>query len=242
MMSSWIQAARQRPGRALAALIGAVLLLPVVLIVFYRWLAPPTTTFMLANEQQPVHHRWVDARNISPAVALAVIASEDQKFPDHWGFDFDAMRAALRERGRKSAARGDAHAKLRGASTISQQTAKNLFLWGGHSFIRKGVEAGLTLEMELLWPKRRILEVYLNVAQFGPDVFGVEAAARTYFSKPASQLSTHEAALLAAVLPNPRQLKVQRPSAYVLDRANEIEAQMRNLGSGLLADLRWPRA
>jgi monofunctional biosynthetic peptidoglycan transglycosylase len=121
-------------------------------------------------------------------------------------------------------------AKLRGASTITQQTAKNVFLWSGRSWVRKGLEAWFTLLLELLWPKQRILEAYLNVAEFGPGVFGVEAAAQTYFGKPAARLGPREAALLAAVLPNPLRLRVDRPSAYVLARQDWILDQMRRLG------------
>lgn len=207
-------------------------LLPALLVPVFRFVPPPTTAFMLFAPLRPVHQDWVPASAIAPAAALAVIASEDQKFPEHWGFDLDAIDAAREH---------NAHSRrVRGASTLSQQTAKNLFLWRGRSYIRKGIEALLTLELELLWPKRRILEVYLNVAQFGPDVYGVEAAAQIYFHRPAAQLSPHQAALLAAVLPNPERLHADRPSAYVLERAGDIEAQMRNLGSEPLRAVRWP--
>lgn len=167
-------------------------------------------------------HEWVDLDRISRPMQLAVIASEDQKFLSHRGFDFDSIENALqdRERGRRT----------RGASTISQQTAKNLFLWPGQSWVRKGIEAYLTALIELLWPKRRILEVYLNVAEFGPGVFGAEAAGQTFYRKSAVQLTTYDAALLAAVLPNPKRFKVALPSLYVRARQRWIMEQMRDLG------------
>ena len=213
-------------GKALLALAAFNLLLVLLL----RWVPPPTTAFMLEADIRPVHQRWVRWALISPAARLAVVASEDQKFPAHHGFDFDAIDKAMLHNHQR-------HRSLHGASTISQQTAKNLFLWSGRSYVRKGLEAGFTVLLETLWPKRRILEVYLNVVRFGPDVYGVEEAAERYFGKPASRLSWHEAALLAAVLPNPERLHVDRPSAFVLERADTIERQMRLLGSGYLDDL-----
>jgi monofunctional biosynthetic peptidoglycan transglycosylase len=192
------------------------------LVLLLRGVPPPTSAFMLGNDIHPVHYDWVEWGRISPAARLAVVASEDQKFPEHWGFDFEAIDKALdhNERSRR----------VHGASTISQQTAKNLFLWSGRSYFRKGLEAWFTVLMEGLWPKQRILEVYLNIAQFGPDVFGVEAAAQSTFGKPASRLSTHEAALLAAVLPNPLRFSAGHPSPYVQERAADIEQQMQQLG------------
>jgi monofunctional biosynthetic peptidoglycan transglycosylase len=166
--------------------------------------------------------QWVSLEQISPNAAVAVIASEDQQFPFHAGFDFDSIRDAVRasERGKR----------LRGASTISQQVAKNLFLWPGHSFVRKGLEAYFTVLIETLWPKERILEMYLNVAQFGAGIYGVQAAAETFWHKPARRLGSAEAALLAAVLPNPLRLHAERPSRYVLARREWILGQMRDLG------------
>lgn len=159
---------------------------------------------------------------ISPHIKIAVIASEDQRFPQHFGFDFNALADAYDEY--------RSGGKLRGASTISQQTAKNVFLWTGRSPIRKGLEAWFTLLIELLWPKQRILETYLNVAEFGYGIFGVEAAAQKYFRKSASALTRHEAALLAAVLPNPLRFRVENPSEYVLARRDWILYQMSRLG------------
>ena len=169
------------------------------------------------------HSDWVSMDEISPWMGLAVIAAEDQKFPDHWGFDVSAIEKALAHNERNEN-------RIRGASTLSQQTAKNLFLWDGRSWVRKGLEAGLTLGMETVWSKKRILTVYLNIAEFGDGVFGVEAAAQRYFHKPASRLSLSEAALLAAVLPNPLRFKANAPSGYVRNRQAWIMRQMRQLG------------
>jgi monofunctional biosynthetic peptidoglycan transglycosylase len=175
------------------------------------WLPPATSSFMLQNRKAQsgspvvVEYQWVPRSAISRAAARAVIAAEDQKSFTHAGFDTAPIRAARRD--------GEKGRRLRGASTISQQVAKNLWLWPGRSWLRKGLEAWLTLWVELLWPKERILEVHLNIAQFGPDVFGVEAAARRYFRKSADALTLAEASRLAAVLPNPRRLRASPASA-----------------------------
>ncbi|HHL2561080.1 TPA: monofunctional biosynthetic peptidoglycan transglycosylase [Yersinia enterocolitica] len=169
------------------------------------------------------HSDWVPMDEISPYMALAVMAAEDQKFPEHWGFDVGAIESALAHNQRNQN-------RIRGASTLSQQTAKNLFLWDGRSWVRKGLEVGLTAGIELVWTKRRILTVYLNIAEFGDGIFGVEAAARHFFHKPASKLSASEAALLAAVLPNPLRFKANAPSGYVISRQQWILRQMRQLG------------
>jgi monofunctional biosynthetic peptidoglycan transglycosylase len=163
-------------------------------------------------------YAWVDWDDISPNLALAVIASEDQRFPTHHGVDLGAIRAAIEEE------------SGRGASTISQQVAKNLYLWAGRSWIRKGLEAYLTLWIEALWPKKRILEVYLNVAQFGPTTYGVGAASGQFFRVPPSELTERNAALLAVVLPSPRRMSPARPSAYMEERAAWVQQQMRMLG------------
>lgn len=198
-------------------------------VLILRVVPPFTSAFMLASDAPEVRYDWVAWDKISPNAKLAVVAAEDQKFPEHWGFDFEAIDKALDHNKRSR--------RVRGASTISQQTAKNLFLWSGRSYVRKGLEVGYTVLIEALWPKRRVLEVYLNVAQFGRGIYGVEAAAQAYFRKPASKLSRREAALLAAVLPNPVRLRVDRPSAYVLGRAAHIERQMNALGSRWLHDV-----
>ncbi len=231
------RAARSRPRsrvRRVAFLaLKAVLLIVAVSVVVtlpLRWIRPLTTAISVERRVQSLvegrsYHparQWVGWNRISPYAALAVVAAEDQRFPDHHGFDVEAIQKAL-----------DAHdhgRRLRGASTISQQVAKNLFLWPGRSFVRKGLEAYLTALIELTWPKRRILEVYLNIVEFGDGVFGVEAASQRYFHKPAARLRPDEAALLAAVLPNPARFRVDRPSAYVQERRAWILEQMGQLG------------
>lgn len=195
-----------------------------------RMLNPPFTSFMLARHFEnlassrgavPLAQRWVPLQAISAELALAVIAGEDQRFPAHHGFDFAEVAKALE----------DAEAgSLRGASTLSQQTAKNLFLWSGRSWLRKGLEAWYTFWLEILCGKRRILELYLNIAEFGPDVYGAEAAAQRYFRKPARALNRNEAALLAAVLPAPRTRQVLKPSAEVRARQGWVLRQMAQLG------------
>jgi monofunctional biosynthetic peptidoglycan transglycosylase len=196
-----------------------------------RWIRPPTTAVTVERRLEAwregrayhVARQWARWDGISPQAALAVIAAEDQRFADHHGFDVESIQKAIddhEQRGRR----------LRGASTISQQVAKNLFLWSGRSFVRKGLEAYFTALIELTWPKRRILEVYLNIVEFGDGVFGVEAASQRYFRKPAARLRAEDAALLAAVLPNPIRFRVDRPSAYVEQRRGWIVEQMAQLG------------
>ncbi|MGL4725827.1 MAG: monofunctional biosynthetic peptidoglycan transglycosylase [Scandinavium sp.] len=169
------------------------------------------------------HSDWVSMDEMTPWMGLAVIAAEDQKFPDHWGFDVGAIEKALAHNERNEN-------RIRGASTLSQQTAKNLFLWDGRSWLRKGMEAGLTVGIETVWSKKRILTVYLNIAEFGEGTFGVEAASQRYFHKPASKLTMSEAALLAAVLPNPITFRADAPSGYIRSRQAWILRQMRQLG------------
>ena len=201
-----------------------LVLLTGALIVPWRFVAPPTTAFMLRERLlgsgSRVEYRWVGWSRISREVGIAVVAAEDQKFPSHYGFDIDSItRAVLEKRDR-----------TRGASTITQQVAKNLYLWPGRSWVRKGAEAYLTVWIELVWPKRRILEVYLNIAEFGPGIFGVGAASKSAFGKHPSQLTSREAALLAAVLPNPKRMSAASPSAYVEERADEIQRAVQSLG------------
>ena len=207
----------------------AFLVLSVVAVFVLRWVDPPTSAFMVADRIEslsgpsyPLRHRWTDWERIAGPMKVAVIASEDQTFPEHGGFDFKSIDKALEER--------DRGRRVRGASTISQQVAKNLFLWSGRSWVRKGLEAYFTLLIETLWPKRRILEVYLNVAQFGRGIYGVGAASETFFRKPAARLNSTDAALLAAVLPNPIRLRANAPSRYVRARQQWIMGQMRGLG------------
>jgi len=229
--------APQRGGvaAALLKLLGVVLLawllLTATAVLVLRWLHPLTSAFMVEarvaawQARERGYHadfRWVSLEDVSANAALAVIASEDQQFPFHAGFDLKSIREAVRasEHGKR----------LRGASTISQQVAKNLFLWPGHSFVRKGLEAYFTVLIETFWPKERILEMYLNIAQFGDGIYGVQAAAMRFWHKPALRLSAVESASLAAVLPNPLHLHAERPSAYLLTRREWILAQMRELG------------
>jgi len=214
--------------KTLAWALSGLLLLVVSLIVLFRFVNPPTSAFMLGHflsgSGYELRQEWVSLDDISPWMPLAVVASEDQRFPHHRGVDFDAIRKVLAE---YQAGQG-----LRGASTITQQTAKNLFLWNGRSFVRKALEAGLALGIDALWPKRRIIEVYLNIAEFGQGVYGVEAASRLYFGVPARKLSQTQSARLAAVLPNPKILSAANPSAYVWERVAWIRGQMAQL-SGL---------
>jgi monofunctional biosynthetic peptidoglycan transglycosylase len=216
---------------------GGTLVGVVLLVLLLRWIDPPLSAFMLearceallagdAGYRQRYH--WVDLEDISPQMAMAVIAAEDQQFPFHAGFDFKSIREAVRH---------NAHSRrVRGASTISQQVAKNLFLWSGRSYLRKGLEAGFTILIEWLWPKERILEMYLNLAQFGRGTYGVEAAAQQYFHKPARRLQRADAALMAAVLPNPLRLRIEAPSAYVRSRQAWILGQMAGLGGTAYLD------
>jgi monofunctional biosynthetic peptidoglycan transglycosylase len=203
----------------------------VVAVLALRWIRPVTTAFMIESRVAATLHgerdyrtdyRWVPYREISPNLPIAVVAAEDQKFPIHAGFDFDAIADAIEDQADGGPSRG--------ASTISQQVAKNLFLWPGRSWLRKGVEAYFTVLLETLWPKRRILEVYLNVAEFGPGVFGVGAASQRFFDESASRLDREQAARLAAVLPAPRKLHADRPSEYVRSRAERIEEEVARLG------------
>jgi monofunctional biosynthetic peptidoglycan transglycosylase len=222
---------RRRWLRRLFALSLLLLLTSALPVLALRWVAPPTSAFMLARALDArvagedtfrIDYRWVDAEAISPALPIALVAAEDQKFPAHRGFDVEAIREALEEHERGEGGRG--------ASTISQQVAKNLFLWRGRSWLRKGLEAYYTVLIEALWPKPRILEVYANIAEFGDGVYGAEAAAQRYFGRTAAGLDARQAARLAAVLPNPRRYRVDAPSAYVLRRQAWIERQARQLG------------
>lgn len=230
---------RRRRGGLWQWIAGALLALAVASVLPVLWLAvfPAfTSSFMLQyaiggwfDERPPLRHDWVGSGAISPYAKLAVIAAEDQKFPEHFGFDVEAIEKALEHNKRSR--------RTRGASTISQQTAKNLFLWSGRSWLRKGVEVYYTLLIEALWSKKRVLTVYLNVAEFGEGVYGVQAAAQHYFGKDASRLGWGEAALLAAVLPSPRRYRVDAPSGYVQSRAAWIQGQMRHLGTAAVDGL-----
>ena len=223
---------RRRPfWQRLLRLVFELVALSWLCVLILRFAPPPTSAFMLERRIEAWHgsehnfalkYQFIPLTKISAELPIALVAGEDQKFPVHHGFDVQAIENAMDD--------ADEGARLRGASTISQQVAKNLFLWGGHSFVRKGLEAYFTVLLELTWPKSRILEVYANIAEFGDGIYGADAAAREFFGKSAQQLSAHEAALLAAALPNPKKLRADRPSAYVLKRADWIERQVRQLG------------
>ena len=198
-------------------IIGAVLFGSILL---FRVVNPPITPVMAADKLRgdTLRRKWVPLEKISPNLRLAVVASEDGRFCDHWGVDWGAVRDAVKA----------AHSLkgLRGASTIPMQTAKNLYLWKRRSYVRKAIEAPLAYVMSAMWPKRRMMEVYLNIAQWGPGVFGAEAASRYYFRKPASALTAHQAALLAAALPNPRLRNPAKPSRRLRRIARTIERRM----------------
>jgi len=231
---------RSWAGRAFRlVLLGGVagIVLSVLTVVLLRWINPRISAFMIEatvsawvdrDQAYELRHQWVDLRQISPNLALAVVASEDQKFPDHWGFDVEAIEKAYQ-------LNQHSH-RVRGASTISQQVAKNLFLWSGRSYFRKGLEAYFTVLIETFWPKRRILEVYLNSAEFGTGTFGAEAAAMRYLHKPAARLTRADAALMAAVLPNPQRFLIAAPSRYIEQRRAWIEGQMQALGGPEMLD------
>jgi monofunctional biosynthetic peptidoglycan transglycosylase len=222
---------RFRPWRWIAAALCVFLVMTAGPVLVLRHVDPPTSAFMLrakwramreGREDYQTRYLWLDWEKLSPNAALAVIAAEDQLFPFHAGFDLKAIRKAWEHNQRAGA--------VRGASTISQQVAKNLFLWPGKSLFRKGLEAWFTALIETTWSKRRTLEVYLNIAQFGDGIYGVPAAATHLLHRAPYSLSAGDAALLAAVLPNPVRLRADAPSAYVLDRRAWIVRQMRQLG------------
>ena len=219
----------RRIGKWVLRLLLAIVTLTLLVTLPLRWVNPPGSAFMLierATTSHEIRQQWVGLQEISPELALAVIAAEDQNFPDHHGFDLREIRAAVethRQGGR-----------LRGASTISQQLARNLYLWPHRSWVRKGLEFWFTLPVELFLPKQRILEIYLNVAEFGVGVYGAEAAAQHHFGKPASALTRAEAALLASVLPAPKHLDASQPGEYLIERQRWVIGQMNNLGLGWL--------
>ena len=194
---------------------------PLVAVLAHRFAPPPPTALMIQRlaEGDGLDWRWKGLRRISPHLVRAVIASEDANFCRHIGFDIEAIEKAQKHNKRRPN-------RLRGASTISQQTAKNVFLWPGRGWIRKGLEAGYTFLLEGLWGKKRIMEVYLNVAEMGPGVFGAEAASRYWFRKSAADLTPAEAARLAAILPSPRRYKASAPGPYVRRRASIVLANM----------------
>ena len=191
-----------------------VFLVVVAAVLLGRVVNPPTTAYMLGESHRlgGVKHDWVAMERIAPVMARAVVAAEDANFCEHWGFDVRAIKLAIEE------------GSNRGASTLSQQTVKNVYLWHGRTYVRKALEAGITPLVEALWPKRRIIEVYLNVAEFDEGVFGIDAAARHYFGVRPDALSARQAAQLAAVLPSPKTRSASRPTAFLKRRAAQIRS------------------
>ncbi len=213
------------------SLVLLALLGPPLAVVIYKVVPPPVTVLMIERliAGKGLDHRWRPLSQISPDMVRSVVASEDSTFCDHHGFDVKAIDAALRHNEKKPG-------KIRGGSTISQQTAKNVFLWPERSWLRKGAEAWFTVLIEAIWGKRRIMEVYLNSVEMGPGVYGVEAASQRYFHHPARSLSEIEAGRLAAILPSPLKWKAVRPGAYVRRRTGRIEARANVVDRGGLAD------
>jgi monofunctional glycosyltransferase len=201
-----------------------VFIVQFIYILLLRWFNPPITITQLVSwvSGHGLKRDYVGSNSISPNARLAVIASEDQLFPDHEGFDWKSIEKARKYNAKKPG-------RVRGASTISQQVAKNVFLWQGRSFIRKGLEVYFTFMIEVLWGKKRIMEVYLNVIEMGDGIFGIEMASQLYFNKPAKNLTKQEAAMIAACLPSPKRYKVKPLSSFVAGRSRTIMQQMNNL-------------
>lgn len=198
-------------------------------VLLLKWIDPLTSSVMLQREfnlfssdEKPISYKWNDYDDISKEIVIAVVASEDQNFPTHFGFDLEQIGKAFKEKNKRG--------RLRGASTITQQVAKNLFLWEGKSFIRKGFEAYYTILIEVLWSKRRVMEIYINIAEMGDNIFGIGMASKIYFKKFPAKLTKQESSLIAAVLPNPKKFSVQNPSVYVRKRQQWILEQMLLLG------------
>ncbi len=204
-------------------LIFSVLLLFLVLFVL-RWLPLPTSSFMLQSKTE-THYQWVSWDDISPQFVIAVIAAEDQRFPQHWGLDTVELKKAFTEKRQRKG-----KATPRGASTITQQVAKNLFLWNGRSYTRKAIEAILAVAIELTWPKKRILEVYLNIAQFGDGIFGVSAASNAFYQQQPGELTRQQSAMLASVLPRPAISNVNKPDTRLISKQRWVLKQMKQLG------------
>lgn len=216
--------------KALFKMVLLFIVISVTGVFLLRWVNPATSSIMVQRQIEAllkgnftlISYNWVDYDDVSPELPIAIVAAEDQNFPNHHGFDFDQIEKALDQHKRGG--------RLRGASTITQQVAKNLFLWEGKSFIRKGIEAYFTILIELLWSKKRILEVHLNIAEMGDMIFGAGAASLIYYKKTPDELTRSQAALLAAVLPNPLRYSASRPSNYVLRRQTWIIRQINSLG------------
>lgn len=219
---------KRRWSRIILRTLGVIVLTPAVLTLLFAFLPVPITPLMLirAAEGEAITKDWTALDDISPALQRSMIVAEDATFCTHYGFETEALQKAW-----ESYQRGG---RLRGGSTITMQTAKNVYLWPGRTFVRKGLEAWLTVYLEALWSKRRTLEVYLNVIEWGPGLYGAEAASRHYFNKPAAELSAYEAALLAAVVPSPRRWSAAKPGPYVRSRAETIQARASGALSGCL--------
>lgn len=229
------KSASPRWRRRLTVLLLAPLVLAVLVVALFRWIDPPGSALMVWRSLEAraegragftITRQWCDWKQLAPYAPLVVIASEDQRFPKHRGFDTVEIMKALEE--------ADDGGRMRGASTISQQVAKNLFLWNGRSWVRKGLEAGFTVLIELLWPKQRILEVYLNIAETGDGLFGFCAACEARFGKPCATIAPYQLALIAATLPNPRRLRADAPTPYLHQRASWIVKQVEQLGGPAL--------
>ena len=211
--------------RIIACLLLTAILLPVCLVALYRYIPVPVTPLMLTrniDEGTPINYTWTPIEKISPNLVQAVVASEDNLFMEHDGFDFKQIEIARRE--------AEAGKRLRGASTITQQTAKNLFLWQGRSWLRKGLEAYFTVLMEQLWSKKRIIEAYLNCIEMGDGIYGAAAVAKINFKTTPDKLTKEQCALIAATLPNPRKFNSTKPSKYMKQRQNAILKNMKNIG------------
>ncbi|MBQ5706469.1 MAG: monofunctional biosynthetic peptidoglycan transglycosylase [Bacteroidaceae bacterium] len=211
--------------RIISCLLLTAILLPVCLVALYRYIPVPVTPLMLTrniDEGTPINYTWTPIEKISPNLVQAVVASEDNLFMEHDGFDFKQIEIARRE--------AEAGKRLRGASTITQQTAKNLFLWQGRSWLRKGLEAYFTVLMEQLWSKKRIMEAYLNCIEMGDGIYGAAAVAKINFNTTPDKLTKEQCALIAATLPNPRKFNSAKPSKYMKQRQNAILKNMKNIG------------
>jgi monofunctional glycosyltransferase len=219
--------------RKIRAVIIWFFILSISTTILFRFVPIPFTPLMIIRLGEQLFHGeslklkkdWVPLKEISPKLPLAVVSSEDQLFLDHWGFDFNAIEKAMKNNNSVKKKK-----KIKGGSTISQQTAKNVFLWPGRSWIRKGFEVYFTMLIEGLWSKERIMEVYLNVIEMGDGIYGAESASRIYFKRPARNISFAQAALIAAVLPNPRRWNPAHPSSYIYKRQQWILRNMNNLG------------
>lgn len=229
-MNVLIRRIRRRMKRLLMTAIVLALGVPVVLVMVLKFVNPPfwgwqVSRMLFPPQGYPSHtqHQWIPLVSASPLLPLAVMASEDQRFPEHWGIDTHALASVIKNRGENGPDRG--------ASTITQQTAKNVFLFPSHSYVRKAYELYISLLLELIWGKARIMEMYLNVVEFGPGIYGIQAASEHYFGVSAAHLTRYQAAQLAVVLPNPYRIQPYPMTQYVQQRVNWVLRQMQNLGA-----------